>query len=384
MLQRFSDCGLTFKREKCEFNKSEVKFFGYIFDKHGMRPDPEKVQALKDTEAPKTVEEMRSFLGMSNFCSHFIPNYSILTGPLRAMTRKGTTFAWSEESRAAFKKVKEALLAETTLAYFDPNRPTRLYVDGSKTDGVGSILAQLDEKSGKYRPIRYDSRALNDPETRYSQIDAESLAIYTGIMKCHIYLYGLQSFEVVTDHQPLLALYNKFKQTIPPRVQHHKIMTQGYAYTVRYERGQLNPSDYLSRHPSAGTMENDEAQEQWDIEIDTLIEWAVPNAVTLEQIQESTRKSPEMSELKIAIRRGYVEKSQHCLQPYKKIHDEMTVEKDIVLRGERIVMPEDLQKRIIQIAHESHLGESRQFSSSRKRCGFPIWTRRSTTSWTTV
>jgi hypothetical protein len=345
-----------------------------------MRPDPEKVQALKDTEAPKTVEEMRSFLGMSNFCSHFIPNYSILTGPLREMTRKGTQFAWNEERRAAFNKVKEALQAETTLAYFDPNRQTRLYVDGSKKDGVGSILAQLDEKTMKFRPIRYDSRALNDPETRYSQIDAESLAIYTGIMKCHIYLYGLQSFEVVTDHQPLLSLYNKFKQTIPPRVQHHKIMTQGYSYTVRYERGSLNPSDYLSRHPSIGSSENDEAQEQWDIEIDTVIEWAVPDAVTLEQIQESTRKSSVMTELKMAIRRGYVEKSEHCLQPYKKILDEMSVEKDIVLRGERIVMPEDLQKKIIQIAHESHLGRIKTIQLIKEQ----VLTRRSTISWITV
>jgi hypothetical protein len=71
---------------KCEFNKEEIKFFGYIFSEAGMSPDPEKVEAVKKVESPKTSEEMRSFLGMCNFCSHFIPNFSVVTGPLREMT----------------------------------------------------------------------------------------------------------------------------------------------------------------------------------------------------------------------------------------------------------------------------------------------------------
>jgi hypothetical protein len=158
--------------------------------------------------------------------------------------------------------VKELLQSETTLGYFDPTKPTRLYVDGSKKDGVGSILAQLDGKTGKYQPIRYDSRALTDPETRYSQIEVESLSIYTGIMKAHIYLYGLKEFVVVTDHEPLLSLYNKYKETIPPRVKHHKIMTQGYNYTLVYEKGSTNPSDYLSRHPRVDKDICDEVDEQ--------------------------------------------------------------------------------------------------------------------------
>jgi hypothetical protein len=294
VLQRLEDCGLTLKREKCEFNKSEIKFFGYIFNKDGIKPDPEKVAAVKAMEAPKSLEEMRSFLGMCNFSSHFIPNYSIITGPLREMTRKGKTYEWTPERREAFQKVKDLLQAETTLGYYDPKQPTRLYVDGSKKDGVGSILAQLDKHTGKYKPIRYDSRAMTDPETRYSQIDAESLSIYTGIMKCHVYLYGLQHFEVVTDHQPLLALYNKYKHEMPPRVQHHKLMTQGYKYQVVYEKGSSNPSDFLSRHPQKYTTIADEADEQWDIEVDTLISWAIPESLTLQKIKEATERSTSM------------------------------------------------------------------------------------------
>ena len=376
VLQRFADCGLTFKREKCEFNKSEIQFFGYRFSEDGMKPDPEKVEAVKSAKEPQSVTEMRSFLGMCNFCSHFIPNFSILTGPLREITRKGATFEWNQERRDAFARVKEALQEETTLGYFDPQKETRLYVDGSQKDGVGSILAQKDEASGRFRPIRYDSRALTDPETRYSQIEIESLSIYTGIMKCHIYLYGLKEFTVVTDHKPLLSLYNNHKENMPPRVKHHKVMTQGYCFKVIYEKGSTNPSDYLSRHPVVDPRNEDEAQEQWDLEVDALIGWMVPNAVTLDKIRECNSRCPQVQELMIALKQGYVNKSQLKLQPFKKILEEMSVENGIVLRGEKVVIPEELQKEIIQIAHETHVGRLKTAALIKETMWFPAIERK--------
>ena len=141
---------------------------------------------------------------------------------------------------------------ETTLGYYDPNKTTKVFVDGSKKDGIGSILAQYNEDKQVFQPIRYNSRPLSDPETRYSQIEIESLAVYYGVSKNYIYLYGLTEFEVVTDHMPLLNLYNKHKETMPPRVAHHKIMLQGYNYQVTYQKGKDNPADYMSRHPIQG------------------------------------------------------------------------------------------------------------------------------------
>ncbi len=76
------------KAEKCELNKEEIEFFGYIFTKEGMKIDPTKVRDVVNAPEPTTISEMRSFLGMSNFSAHFIPNYSAVTGPLREMTRK--------------------------------------------------------------------------------------------------------------------------------------------------------------------------------------------------------------------------------------------------------------------------------------------------------
>ena len=273
------------------------------------------------------------------------------------MTRKGEHFQWTQQRREAFERVKQLLCEETTLAYFDPDKKTRLYVDGSKKDGVGSILAQYNSELQTYQPVRYDSRALRDAERRYSQIEVESLAVYVGIVKNHMYLYGLKHFELITDHMPLVGLYNKPKQEMPPRIKHHKTMTQGYGYTVVYEKGVNNPSDYMSRHPLEDKEPMDEAMTQWDIDVDSLLRLMIPDAITTEQMQEATMTCPEMKELKSAIERGYIDKENKApLKPYTKIFTELSIEEDLILRGERIVVPEKLRKQVVQIAHESHLG----------------------------
>ena len=68
--------GLTIGPDKCEFSKASIKFYGLIFCKEGIMPDPEKVSTLRACEAPSSKSELRSFLGMTNFSAPFIENYT--------------------------------------------------------------------------------------------------------------------------------------------------------------------------------------------------------------------------------------------------------------------------------------------------------------------
>ena len=70
---------ITLKLEKCKFGQKSVKVYGMIFSESGIHPDPEKVESLRRAETPKDKNELRSFLGMINFSSPFIKNYSTLT-----------------------------------------------------------------------------------------------------------------------------------------------------------------------------------------------------------------------------------------------------------------------------------------------------------------
>lgn len=70
VLLRIQEAGLTLHKEKCEFLKRKLQFFGYTFSAEGVNPDPAKVQDIKNAPAPANVTEVRSFLGMINYCGY--------------------------------------------------------------------------------------------------------------------------------------------------------------------------------------------------------------------------------------------------------------------------------------------------------------------------
>ena len=72
VLQRCEEYGITLRKEKCQFGKEEVKWFGHIYSKQGMSPDPEKVEAIRQWEAPKDKAGVKSFLQTAQFCSIYM------------------------------------------------------------------------------------------------------------------------------------------------------------------------------------------------------------------------------------------------------------------------------------------------------------------------
>ena len=91
VLNRLQDHNPTLNKDKCAFHKTHLHFFGNIFTKAGMSPDPQKVKAVKDTTPPHSVSEVRSFLGMTSYCLKYIPDYATITAPLKKLARKSLT-----------------------------------------------------------------------------------------------------------------------------------------------------------------------------------------------------------------------------------------------------------------------------------------------------
>ena len=82
-LERLRKCHITLNREKCEFSKTSIKFLGHVIDREGIKPDPEKVQAICEMSEPKSLSDLRRFLGMCNQLSKFSPELTDATKPLR-------------------------------------------------------------------------------------------------------------------------------------------------------------------------------------------------------------------------------------------------------------------------------------------------------------
>ena len=134
--------GITLNREKCQFGVSELEFYGYKFTSSGLKPTPEKVSAVKDCKPPRNREEVRSFLGMIGYPSKFIPQYAILTSPLRRLTGQDVLFELGEEEDQAFRRLKESITNEDTMAYFDLKKPIIVRTESSFHEGLSAGLFQ--------------------------------------------------------------------------------------------------------------------------------------------------------------------------------------------------------------------------------------------------
>ena len=146
-----------------------------MFTKKGLQPTEEKTRAVKECTGPESKQEVKSFLGMIGYLQKFIPRYSSLTAPLREITRENVKFKWGPEQQKAFETLKESITSEDTMAYFNPTRPIVVRAEASFHEGLSAGLFQPSPRG--LQPVHFISRALSDPETRYSQTEKDALAV---------------------------------------------------------------------------------------------------------------------------------------------------------------------------------------------------------------
>ena len=90
-------------------------------------PDPKKVQAIKQMQAPSTKQELQSFIGMVNYLSQFVPSMSDLTTPIRKLLKRDVLFQWTESHEDAFQKLKDSISSDMYLQYFDTAKPVTFW-----------------------------------------------------------------------------------------------------------------------------------------------------------------------------------------------------------------------------------------------------------------
>ena len=132
---------LVFNPQKTHVKAQAVNFFGCLYDANGVHQDPGKVDAVHPLPVPTNITEHQEFLGLVTYLSPFIPGLSTLTTPLYELLKKDTDFTWNHTYDATFQQVKEAVISDTNLMYFDPSLPVTIQVDASQV-GSGAALLQ--------------------------------------------------------------------------------------------------------------------------------------------------------------------------------------------------------------------------------------------------
>ncbi|RXN24948.1 hypothetical protein ROHU_005997 [Labeo rohita] len=243
ILKRLQEAGLTINTTKCSWAQEEVKYLGYLLGHGQIRPQVEKLKAIRNIARPQTKRQVRSFLGLIGWYHRFIPHFASLATPLTDLTKK-SPFFWTNECEEAFNSLKDLLCQEPVLQ--SPNFSKRFIVQVDASDvGLGAVLVQ--GKGDEERPVLFLSRKLFERERKYSTFEKEGLAIKWAVDSLRYYLLG-REFTLRTDHRAL-----KWMQTMQnsnSRILRWCLTLQPYVFTIEHCPGKKNfIADYLSRLP---------------------------------------------------------------------------------------------------------------------------------------
>ena len=198
VFQRLRETELKLQPDKCEYLKPELEYLGHLITAEGIRPNPSKLEAVKNFKMPGNVTEVKAFLGLTGYYRKFIRNFAKISKPLTELTKNDVPFHWTDRQQIALDILKGKLLEEPILKRPDFLQPFTRTTDASN-EGIGAILSQ------KGHPCCYISRTLIPAETNYTTTEKELLAIVWTVRRLRQHLLG-RKFTILTDHKALVCL----------------------------------------------------------------------------------------------------------------------------------------------------------------------------------
>ncbi|XP_056114034.1 uncharacterized protein K02A2.6-like [Rhinichthys klamathensis goyatoka] len=358
VLKRLRDEGLTLN-EKCEFTKDNIMFVGHRVTAGGVTPDPDKVRAIMEMPEPKGVEDVRRVMGMVNYLGKFLPHFASYTRPIKDLLCEKNEFCWGAPQREAFQRLKIELSSPRVLASYSTTAETCVSADASSF-GLGAVLSQQ-QSDGTWRPIMFISRGLSEAEKHYAQIKKEALAATWACERLMPYLLGLK-FRLETDHKPLVPLLStKALDELPPRVLRFRLRLMKFAFDIVHVPGKsLITADTLSRAPVGHTLTQEEKENEAEVKVfvDAVIQSLPATETRLKVIQEKQKTDPVCAKLIRYCKTGWPEKSAISseLGPYWPKRATLTLAGELLLRGQRIVIPHDMRQEILNNLHSGHQG----------------------------
>jgi transposase InsO family protein len=304
VLSALQDFDLLVEPEKSQFHAKEVTFLGHVIRPGEIAMEPAKIAAIKEWEAPTSVKEIQSFIGLANYYRRFIRGFSKIAAPMTSATQKDKKFVWTPECQKAFEQIKDAITQEPVLAMFDPNKPVELETDASNF-AIASVLGQRDDQ-GRLRPVAFFSRKLHGPELNYPIYDKEFMAIVASFEEFRHYLHGSKhQTTVYTDHkniafftttQKLNKRQNRYAETLAEfdfKIVHRKGSENGRADALSrradYDNGQPVIQGQVLRPNNEGALEQMELGVLYHVEpdrkhYDKILEWTREHITHIQEV----------------------------------------------------------------------------------------------------
>lgn len=376
VIERLKANNLTLNTEKCEYRKAEVTFLGCKVNKHGMHPTLERMEAISKFRAPKTIGELRSFIGTANFIADSVKNFSSLTEPLRHLLHADQKWLWTTREQNAFEDMKKAIATDATpKAFYRSGCKTLLYTDASPW-AIGAILAQEqwdeDLKTTKKVMIACASKSLTPTERRYYQTHRELLAVVWAVEKFTYFLIGID-FVIMTDHDPLqktLVTTKASNKRMITRFEGWAMRLAPYSFTVERVPTKNNIADALSR-----LYEGKDKDFEVDAENELLaalggLQIINENVerISYQNIRDASANCSTIAKIRESLLSGAWPKE---LRRFELVEQELELEGDVATRNGRFIPPDSMKIQILEIAHSSHASASSMKRLVRDRFWWP-------------
>ncbi|GBN45578.1 Retrovirus-related Pol polyprotein from transposon 297 [Araneus ventricosus] len=242
VFERLRSANLTLKLPKCKFGKKEVQYLGFIINKNRIKPGSRKVESISKFPQPKSIHDVRRFLGLTSFSRRFFPNYAIKARYLTQLTK---IFKWEKVQKESFETLKRELTIQPILALYNPEAKTEVHTDAC-ADGIAGMLLQLGSDD-KWHLVYCLSKKTTETENKYHSSKLELMAIVWTLERLRQFLLGI-SFTVVTDCQALI--YMSAKKSSNPQIARWSLLIQEFNFEIHHRSGvRMSHIAAISRAP---------------------------------------------------------------------------------------------------------------------------------------
>ena len=177
LLDRFKECKISLGLKKCFFGKKQVEMLSHLISSDGIEAKPKNIEVIKSLPFPNSLKSTQSFLGMLNYYSRFIENFSTMAAILYELKEddfRQNNIEKLEKARISFELLKQAITSTPLLKHLDPAKVPIITVYANEW-AIGATLCQ--DYDGTLFPIRYTSRILKESEIKYHPAEKEILAL---------------------------------------------------------------------------------------------------------------------------------------------------------------------------------------------------------------
>ena len=339
VLKKLLENNLYVKLEKCEFDKSETTFLGYVISKDGLKMDKEKVKAILDWPIPTNVKEVQSFIGLCNYYRLFIKDFAKIANPIHKLTRKNVQFIWGKEQQKAFDKLKQLFTSAPILRNPDSNKPFIVETDASNF-AVGAVLSQ--EFDGKLHPIAFLSKSLTKCQRNYQIYDKELLAIKVALEEWRHYLEGARhQFIIYTDHKNL-TFPRKPEMLSQRQIRWYEFLSR-FDFKLIYRTGKKSGKPDLLSRRSDHLFVNLRTVSKCCLKISNKSDDSLINSIL------SALKSDEL----FTNIKSFLDNNSSSSAPIKNINKVKIDDEGFLLFDNLIYVPKSLRTRVLELHHDS-------------------------------